>query len=54
MESKFLIQKGFHKIFKPLRKIGKGSSATVIEGKDLRDQKNYAIKGFKKSQGYSF
>ena len=53
LESKFAVQKNFHKVFKPLRKLGKGSSATVIEGEDLRDKRSYAIKGFKKSKGFS-
>jgi hypothetical protein len=53
LESKFAVQKNFHKAFKPLRKLGKSSSATVIEGKDLRNKKIYAVKGFKKSRGFS-
>jgi serine/threonine protein kinase len=48
-----VVQKNFHKLFKPLKKLGKGSSATVIEGIDLRDGKSYAVKGFKKSMGFS-
>lgn len=30
LESRLGVQRNFHKIFKPLRKLGKGSSATVI------------------------
>lgn len=43
-----LNQRGFHKIFKPLKKIGKGTYASIylIENRETNDK--YAAKAFSK------
>ena len=46
--SKNINQTGFHKIFRPVRTLGKGSSATVYEIMRLEDGKRFAAKAFAK------
>ena len=45
---KMLNQVGFHKMFKPQRKLGKGGFATVYEVQRLTDGKLFAVKAFSK------
>lgn len=45
---KLLNQVGFHKQFKPIRTLGKGSSATVYEILRLSDGMRFAAKTFSK------
>jgi serine/threonine protein kinase len=45
-------QKGFHAMFKPVRKLGKGNYATVYEAERLTDHKSFAIKAFSKQNTY--
>lgn len=46
--TKMLNQIGFHNLFKPLRKLGKGGFATVYEVQRLTDNKLFAVKAFSK------
>jgi serine/threonine protein kinase len=41
-------QKGFHEMFKPIRKLGKGNFATVYEAERLTDHTKFAVKAFLK------
>ena len=43
-----LNQVGFHKLFNPKRKLGKGGFATVYEVERLTDGKMFAVKAFSK------
>lgn len=45
---KNLNQVGFHKLFKPQRKLGKGGFATVYEVQRVTDGKLFAVKAFAK------
>ena len=45
---KLLNQVGFHKMFKPQRKLGKGGFATVYEVERVTDGKLFAVKAFAK------
>lgn len=47
--SNSLNELGFHSMFKPVRKLGKGSSATVYEVLRIFDGKKFAAKAFSKS-----
>ncbi len=47
-----LNQRGFHELFKPLKKLGKGSSAVVYLVLKEEDQKKYAAKSFSKEVTY--
>jgi len=51
--AKKLNQKGFHKMFKPLRKLGKGNFATVYEVERVTDGSKFAVKAFSKSHAFS-
>jgi serine/threonine protein kinase len=44
-----LNQIGFHKLYKPIKKIGKGGFATVYEVERLTDKKKFAVKAFSKA-----
>lgn len=46
--SKHLNQYGFHKNYKPIKKIGKGGFATVYEVVRLSDKEHFAVKAFSK------
>lgn len=41
-------QRGFHELFKPIKKIGKGNFASVYLALRLEDDKKFAIKAFSK------
>lgn len=43
-----LNQLGFHKLYKPIKKIGKGGFATVYEVERLTDKLHFAVKAFSK------
>ena len=51
--TKKLNQKGFHEMFKPIRKLGKGNFASVYEAERLTDGKKFAVKAFCKKNSYS-
>lgn len=46
--SQQLNQLGFHEMFKPLRKLGKGNFASVYEVERLTDGRRFAVKAFSK------
>ncbi len=46
-------QRGFHELFKPIKKIGKGNFASVYLAERLEDSKKFAIKAFSKEATYS-
>jgi len=50
---KKLNQKDFHKHYKPIKKIGKGSFASVYLAFRLEDDKKFAVKTFSKEHCYA-
>lgn len=46
-------QRGFHELFKPIKKIGKGNFASVYLAIRVEDDKKFAIKAFSKEATYS-
>lgn len=46
-------QRGFHELFKPIKKIGKGNFASVYLVIKHEDEKKYAVKAFSKEGTYS-
>lgn len=48
-----LNQKGFHEMFKPMKKLGKGSFASVYEVERLTDRKKFAVKAFSKQTSFN-
>lgn len=46
-------QRGFHSLFKPIRKIGKGNFASVYLAERLEDKKLVAVKAFSKESTFS-
>lgn len=46
-------QKGFHEMFKPIRKLGKGNFATVYEAERVTDKVKFAVKAFSKEACFS-
>lgn len=48
-----LNQRGFHELFKPIKKIGKGNFASVYLVIKHEDGKKYAVKAFSKEATYS-
>lgn len=46
-------QKGFHEMFKPIRKLGKGNFATVYEAERVTDKAKFAVKAFSKEACFS-
>ena len=46
-------QRGFHDLFKHVKKIGKGNFASVYLVVKHEDQKKYAVKAFSKEATYS-
>ena len=51
--SKKINQKGFHEMFKPLKKLGKGNFASVYEVERLTDGMRFAVKAFSKQTCFS-
>ncbi len=51
--SKRLNLRGFHEIFKPIKKVGKGNFASVYLVVKHEDKKKYAVKAFSKEGTYS-
>jgi serine/threonine protein kinase len=51
--AKKLNQKGFHEMFKPLRKLGKGNFATVYEVERTTDGRRFAVKAFSKVHAFN-
>lgn len=48
-----LNQRGFHELFKPIKKIGKGNFASVYLVIKHEDGKKYAVKAFSKEATFS-
>ena len=48
-----LVQRGFHELFKPVKKLGSGSFATVFEVRRYEDNKKFAVKAFSKNHMFS-
>ena len=48
LSKKYIIQLGFHNLYKGAQKLGKGSTATVYKTIRLEDNQIVAIKGFNK------
>lgn len=48
-----LVQRGFHELFKPIKKLGSGSFATVFEVRRYEDNKKFAVKAFSKNHLFS-
>lgn len=46
--SRCLNQLGFHLLYKPVKKLGKGGFATVYEVERLNDNRHFAVKAFSK------
>lgn len=46
-------QRGFHSLFKPIKKIGKGNFASVYLAERLEDRKMVAVKAFSKESLYA-
>lgn len=46
-------QLGFHRMFKPLRILGKGAFATVYEVERQSDGKHFAVKAFAKQNTFN-
>lgn len=51
--SQQLNQLGFHEMFKPLKKLGKGNFASVYEVERLTDGRRFAVKAFSKQNCFS-
>lgn len=49
---KVINQRGFHSLFKPIKKIGKGNFASVYLAERLEDRKLVAVKAFSKESLY--
>ena len=50
---KYILQDGFHEIYRAIKKIGKGVTASVYKALRLTDRKEIAVKSFKKDVYYS-
>ena len=48
-----LNQRGFQEFFKPMKKLGKGTFATVFSARKFEDNNVYAIKAFSKEATFS-
>lgn len=53
MLSQRINQTGFHQLFKPHRKLGKGNFASVYEVERLADGAKFAVKAFSKQACFS-
>jgi serine/threonine protein kinase len=51
--SRWLNRKGFHEMFKPTRKLGKGNFATVYEAERVGDHAKFAVKAFRKDNCFT-
>ena len=51
--TKYIFQDGFHDIYRAIKKIGKGVTASVYKALRLTDRKEVAVKSFKKELYYS-
>ncbi len=51
--SKQINQKGFHELFKPIKKLGKGNFASVYEVERITDLKRFAVKAFSKQNTFA-
>jgi calcium-dependent protein kinase len=51
--SQHLNQRGFHSLFKPIKKIGKGNFASVYLAIRLSDNRKCAVKAFSKEATYA-
>ena len=49
---KYLTRKDFHPFFQPIKRIGRGNFATVYWAKDLKGNRDCAIKAFTKELAY--
>jgi serine/threonine protein kinase len=49
----YLNQVGFHEQYKPIKKIGKGSFASVYLVQHFEDKQYFAVKAFSKEAAYS-
>jgi serine/threonine protein kinase len=43
-----LNQLGFHRLYKPIKKLGKGGFASVYEVERFTDKRHFAVKAFSK------
>lgn len=50
---KMINQRGFHELYKPIKKVGKGNFASVYLVTKHEDGKNYAVKAFSKEGTFS-
>lgn len=53
MLSRHINQKGFHEMFKPLKKLGKGNFASVYEVERVTDHAKFAVKAFSKQSCFN-
>ena len=44
--------KGFHDMFRPIKKLGRGNFATVYEAQRVTDKQRFAVKAFSKQNSY--
>lgn len=51
--SKLINQRGFHELFKPIRKLGKGNFASVYEVERVTDLRRFAVKAFSKQNTFA-
>jgi serine/threonine protein kinase len=51
--SKLINQKGFHELFKPIQKLGKGNFASVYEVEKVTDLRRFAVKAFSKQNTFA-
>lgn len=51
--ARLINQKGFHEMFKPIKKLGKGNFASVYEVERLTDGSKYAVKAFSKQSCFA-
>jgi len=51
--SKLINQRGFHELFKPIRKLGKGNFASVYEVERVTDLRKFAVKAFSKQNTFA-
>ena len=49
LSTKYIVQLGFHDLFKAVRLLGKGGTAQVYEAYSNKDKNYFAVKAFKRS-----